>query len=93
MKLREGDMHDLAETQKWKLDTFRKNYVIGQEKRAGIVVFQATYQRTPHAKPSDDGKLRDLNSEYFWLTVTSQSILPKPGVWDKAPLPYNIIYT
>ena len=93
MKLSEDDMRQLAETRNWKMATFKKNYLVAQEKRKGIVIFQATYHRTPHAKPSEDGKLRDLNSEYFWLTVTNQSILPRPGIWDRPPLPFNMIYT
>jgi len=93
MKISEDDMRQLAESRNWKMATFKKNYLVAEEKRKGIVIFQATYQRTPHAKPPEDGKLRDLNSEYFWLTVANQSILPKPGIWDKPPLPFNIIYT
>ena len=57
------------------------------------MIFQATYERTSNARFPEDGKLRDLNSEYFWLTVINQGIIPKPGVWDKSPLPYSIIYT
>lgn len=93
MKLSNADIQKIAKTQHWKVDTFKNNYLIAEEDDAGIVIFQATYHHTSHARPSEDGKLRDLNSEYFWLTVTNQSILPKPGVWDKSPLPYSIIYT
>ena len=92
-----GDLYRMysryAESRNWKMATFKKNYLLAEEKRKGIVIFQATYQRTPHAKLSEDGKLRDLNSEYFWLTVTNQSILPRPGIWDRPPLPFNMIYT
>jgi hypothetical protein len=93
MKLSEADIREIAGSLKWRPDTFRKKYLVAEEKDGGIVIFKATYQRTPHAKPPEDGKLRELNSEYFWLTVTNQNILPKPGVWSRAPLPYSIIYT
>jgi hypothetical protein len=93
MRLSKADMADIAESQQWKPDTFKKNYVIAREDDAGIVIFQATYHHTSHARPSEDGKLRELNSEYSWLTVTNQSILPRLGAWDKSPLPYSIIYT
>ena len=93
MRLSEDDIGQIAKSRKWKRETFKKNYLVAEEEEGGIVIFQATYQRTPYAKPSEDGKLRDLNSEYFWLTVMSQNILPKPEVWDKPPLPYSIIYT
>ncbi len=93
MKLSNADMQKIAKTHHWKVDTFKNNYVIAEQDDAGIVIFQATYHHTSHARAPEDGKLRDLNSEYFWLTVTNQSILPTPGVWDKSPLPYSIIYT
>lgn len=93
MELSNTDMEQIAESLGWKVSTLRKNYFIAEQRNAGIVIFQATYHRTPHAKPPEDGKLRELNSEYFWTTVISQNILPKPGVWNKPPLPYSIIYT
>lgn len=93
MKLDNKDMDQICENHHLEPRTFKKNYVIARENKSGVVIFQATYQRTPHAKPPEDGKLRDLNSEYFWLTVASQNIIPRPGIWDRAPLPYSIIYT
>ncbi len=93
MKLSKADMENIAESQKWKVHRFKKNYLIAEQRGAGIVIFQATYHHTSHARPSEDGKLRELNSEYSWLTVTNQSILPKPGGWNKSPIPYSIIYT
>jgi hypothetical protein len=93
MKLSKADIQLLAENRRWQPDTVRKNYLIADADDGGVAIFQATYHRTPHAKPTDDGKLRELNSEYFWMTVISQNILPKPGIWDRPPLPYSIIYT
>ena len=93
MKLSKTNIEDIAESYRWHAETFKKNYLIAEQNNGGIVIFQAAYDHTSHARPSEDGKLRDLNSEYFWMTVTNQSILPKPGIWDKPPLPYNIIYT
>ena len=93
MELSNTDVKKISESNRWQTKTFKKNYVVDRQDNASVVVFQATYHHTAHAKAPEDGKLRDLNSEYSWLTVRNQSILPKPGRWDKSPLPYSIIYT
>jgi hypothetical protein len=93
MKLTDKDIQNIAETHNLKVGTVKKNYVIAEEEGGGIVIFQATYERTSHARFPEDGKLRELNSEYFWMTVINQSIVPKPGIWNISPLPYSIIYT
>ncbi|MBW1739860.1 MAG: hypothetical protein JRJ42_01855 [Deltaproteobacteria bacterium] len=93
MKLSNTDIQQIAEYHRLREETIRKNYLIAEQEDENIVIFQATYGRTSHARFPDDGKLRELNSEYFWMTVINQSILPKPGIWDKSPLPYSIIYT
>jgi len=93
MELTDRDVQAMVATHKLKARSFEKNYFVARQGNGGIVVFQTTYERTSHASPPEDGKLRELNSEYSWMTVAHQSIVPKPGVWDKPPLPYNIIYT
>jgi hypothetical protein len=93
MKLTDTDIQNIAETHDLKVGTIKENYLVAEEDDGGIVIFQATYERTSNARLPEDGKLRELNSEYFWTTVINQSIIPKPGVWHKSPLPYNIIYT
>jgi hypothetical protein len=72
---------------------FRKNYVVAREKKCGICIFQASYALTSHAREPEDGKLRDIKPDLYWLTVGEQHLLPKPGVWKYAPIPLNIIYT
>jgi hypothetical protein len=93
MKLTDTDIDNIAAMHNLQPRTVKKNYVVAEEEDGGTVVFQTTYERTSHARFPEDGKLRELNSEYFWMTVINQSILPKAGVWDKTPLPYSIIYT
>ena len=73
--------------------TFKKYYVAARDKKDYVCVFQVTYYLTSHARPPDDGKLRELKPDLFWQTVDGQYILPKPGVWRYPPLPHNIIYT
>lgn len=93
MKLTDTDIQDIALAHNMEAATVKKNYVIAEADGGGIVIFQATYERTSHGRFPEDAKLRDLNSEYFWMTVINQSILPKPGTWDKSPLPHSFIYT
>ena len=93
MKLSDKDMQNIADTHNMSIRSFKRNFVVAKEKSSGIVIFQTTYERTSHARFPEDGKLRDLNSEYFWMTVINQSIMPKPGQRQISPLPYSIIYT
>jgi hypothetical protein len=93
MKLTKANIEQIAESVQVQPGAIKKHYLIAKKGGGGVVIFQTTYNHTPHAKPSEDGKLRELNTEYFWMTVTRQNILPKPGLWEKPPLPYNIIYT
>jgi hypothetical protein len=73
--------------------SFKKNYVVDSSKREAVCIFQATYARTYHSRPPEDGKLREIKPDVNWLAVGEQHILPKPGVWKYPPLPINIIYT
>ena len=74
-------------------ETFLENYGIVREKKNIICIFQATYAYTNHARPPDDGKLREIKPDLNWLTVGSEHLLPKPGVLKYPPLPQNHIYT
>lgn len=93
MKLSDSDIQEIARIHDLKVSIIKENYVFAEEADGSVVIFQATYERTSHARFPEDGKLRELNSEYFWMTVINQSIMPKPGTWDISPLPYSIIYT
>jgi hypothetical protein len=73
--------------------SFRKNYVIGLEPEGMVCLFQTSYTHTSHARPSDDGKLREVKPEVNWIRVDSQLVLPKPNVWKYPPLPLNVIYS
>lgn len=92
MKFSEEEMSEIAAANNIKLTSFKKNYVVAREKKTGICIFQTTYAYTNHARPPDDGKLRDMNPDLYWLSVGGQHILPKPNVWRYRPLPLNVIY-
>lgn len=93
MKLSPGEVTQIAEAHHLGVRSFKKNYVVAREGDHSICVFQTTYFPTDQARPPDDGKLRELKPDLYWLTVGRQQIMPKPGVWKYPPLPQNIIYS
>ena len=93
MKFSPKEIEQIADTNGLSTQTFKKNYVIAREKKDCVCIFQATYARTSHSRPSEDGKLRDIKTDLYWLTVGEQHLLPKPNIWKYPPLPINIIYT
>lgn len=72
---------------------FKNNYMLHKDGREGIFMFRADYAPTIQAIPPEDGKLRDLKPELFWLTVKSQYILPRSDRWSCPPLAYNYLYS
>jgi len=87
------ELEEIAATRGISLRTFKKNYVVAQEKKCGVCIFQASYNLTYHAREPEDGKLREIKPDLHWLTVGEQHILPKPGVSKYPPIPLNVIYT
>jgi hypothetical protein len=86
------ELSQLADSQGMSTKTFMKNYVVAREKGSHICIFQAVYDFTEQARPPDDGKLRELKPDLNFLSVGSQHIVPKPGVWQYPPLSTNLIY-
>ncbi len=93
MKFSPKEVENIAEINGLTPQSFKKNYVIARQKGDSVCIFQATYARTSHSRPSEDGKLRDIQTDLYWLTVGEQHILPKPNIWKFPPLTINIIYT
>ncbi len=93
IKLDESEITNICKTHLIKEATFAKSYLIDKTNDGGVAIFQTTYSHPVHAQPPDDGKLRELNSEYYWLTVNSQHLIPLPEAWEKSPLPYSKIYS
>lgn len=87
------EMDQIAADNRMPSSTFRKYYVVAHRRKKGLCIFQATYVYTDHARPPDDGKMRELKPDLNWLTVGGQHLLPKPGTWKYPPLPINLIYT
>ena len=93
VKFNDQELAEISENHNLALRTFKKNYVIDREGKNSICVFQAIYDYTNHARPPEDGKLREINQDYSWLTVGTQQLLPKPNHRRYPPLPLNLIYT
>jgi hypothetical protein len=93
MKLTPGEIAEIAAVHQISPTVFGKHYLVAREGRSGVCLFQATYERTDHARPPDDGKLRELKPDVYWLSVAGQHILPRPGTWRYPPLTLNAIYT
>jgi len=93
MKFTEEEMAQIEEENSLAPELFEKNYVVAREGKSGICIFQAAYAPTSHARPPDDGKMREIKPDLNWLTVDSQHILPKPRVWKYPPIPCNVIYS
>ncbi len=88
-----GDIQQIIDSNGLTPRSFKKNYIVDSLKNEAVCIFQATYARTYHSRPPEDGKLREIKPDVNWLAVGEQHILPKPGVWKYPPLPINIIYT
>lgn len=93
VQFNQSELEQIANTHNMDLPTFTKNYLVAREGETGICILQAIYALTNHARPPDDGKLRDINPDVNWHTVGDQYLLPRPGVQKYPPLPLNWIYT
>jgi hypothetical protein len=93
MKFSPREVEHIADISGLSPQAFKKNYVVARQKKDSVCIFQATYARTSHSRQSEDGKLREIKTDLYWLTVGEQHILPKPNIWKYPPLPINIIYT
>ena len=92
IKLSDAEIEQIAAAHTMAPRTFRKNYVLIHRGKANLCIFQVSYAYTDHARPPEDGRLRELKPDLNWLSVSSQNLLPKPGVWKYPPLPLNFIY-
>jgi hypothetical protein len=93
VKLSRADLDAIAAEYRLSMRKLTKNYIVARHKKDFVCLFQVTYQWTSHARPPEDGKLREIKPDLNWLTVGEQLIIPRPNVWKYAPLPVNLIYT
>lgn len=93
MKFSHKEMLQIAQESGLEPERFRRTYEVAPMEKGSICIFQATYSLTSHARPPEDGKLREVKPDLNWLTVGGQHILPKPGTWEYPPIPLNVIYS
>ncbi|MBR9982711.1 MAG: hypothetical protein KFF50_16890 [Desulfatitalea sp.] len=91
--LSEDEMQQLTTVNSISMPTFKKNYVVAREGKKAVCLFRVSYAYTNHARPPDDGKLREINPDFNWLAVGQEHILPKPGVVKYPPLPIGWVYS
>jgi hypothetical protein len=87
------EVSQIIEAHQLSVRRFQKNYAVCKENGRTICIFQTTYDHTTHAKPPEDGRLRDIKADSYWLTVRHQHILPAPTIWRHPPLKWHIVYT
>jgi len=92
VKLPDSEIKKLADTAGITQNSFTKNYVIARQRKNFICILNVKYDYTSHALPSEGGRLRELNPDTNWLTVSQEHILPKPSVLTYPPLPYKMVY-
>lgn len=88
-----AEMLEVAEENSMNLEVFTSNYVIDYVEKDGVCILRVDYDHTSPAKPPHDGKIRPIKAETAWTTISSQLIMPKPGVWKYPLLRVNMVYT
>ncbi|MBU8848675.1 MAG: hypothetical protein KOO64_03995 [Desulfobacterales bacterium] len=92
VKLPDSEIKKLADTIGITQNSFTKNYVIARQRKNFVCILNIRYDYTLHALPSEGGRLRELNPDTNWLTVSEEHILPKPSVLIHPPIPYKMVY-
>ncbi|MGA1825604.1 MAG: hypothetical protein ACMUIP_13175 [bacterium] len=92
IQLTNEEVADLVKKNDFSEHEFYKKYIIGKENDDLIAIFMATYKRTAHSTVQKDTQYRKLKSDYRWLTVEDQFIIPLPHVDDAMSIPYSTIY-
>lgn len=92
VKLPEDEIKKLADAADISQDCFIKNYVVARHREKFVCILNVKYDYTSHALPSEGGRLRELNPDTNWLTVSREQILPKPSVLVYSPIPYKMVY-
>ena len=82
----------LSKENRMDFNTFVKRFLVEFQDNHGVGILHVAYQNTVHAKLPEDGKLRRLKSDYQWLTVSNQLLIPLPGNPEVYPIPYSTIY-
>lgn len=93
MRLTNSDITELSRTVDMKEPDFAAAYLIDRQRDHGVGIFLVSYVRNEHSLPPPDGKLRDLGTDYQWLNVDLQLLVPPPSSGDVRPIPLSRVYT
>lgn len=74
-------------------NSFTKNYVIAKNRRSSVCIFSVKYEHTSHALPPVDSRLREVNSDINWLTISQETIIPKYSAFRYPPIPFKMVYS
>lgn len=92
VKLSDSEIKKIADNAGITQNIFTKNYVIARQRKNFICILNVKYDYTSHALPSEGGRLRELNPDTNWLTVSQEHILPKPSTLIFPPIPHKMVY-
>ncbi len=92
IRLESKVIRELARSVQLKEKDFISSYLIDRNKDHGVGIFIVRYNHNEHSSPPLDGKLRELNSEYQWLNVDRQMLIPPASSGDVRPIPISRIY-
>ncbi|MBU0465400.1 MAG: hypothetical protein KKE12_17670 [Proteobacteria bacterium] len=92
VKLPDSEIKKLASNAGITQNSFTKHYVIARQRKNFICILNVKYDYTSHALPSEGGRLRELNPDTNWLTVSQEHILPNPATLIFPPIPYKMVY-
>lgn len=92
VRFSDEEIRNFADEHHMSTKTFRKHYSIAREGKKAVFVLMIRYEQTPAARPPEDGKLRELNTDSYWTTIVSQRIIPMVNPWLYPPLQANLIY-
>jgi hypothetical protein len=86
------EISSLSSENRMDFNTFVKRFLVAFQDNSGVGILHVSYRNTAHAKPPEYGKLRRLNPDYQWLTVSNQLLIPLPGNFEVYPITYRTIY-
>ena len=92
VQLPDKEVKKLADSINITQNSFTKNYVIARNKKNFVCILNVKYNYTSHALPPIDRKLRELNYDTNWLSVSEEYIIPKPSVLKYPPIPHKMVY-
>lgn len=93
IRLSFSDIDKLRSEQQISFEVFCERYLVNICDNYGVGILHVVYRNSSYSKPPEDGKLRKLQSDYQWLNIHDQLLIPLPGQQDAYPLRYNTIYS